>query len=731
MLPGVKQPPIKFGDLMVYLTVAIKHIRMMMLLMCLAMMVGLTMYVYARPVYYAKTLIERKDLPLPVTAESVFGDASIGALFFQFNSPHLTERTAKHFGIDMPDKYIRRKYLRKTTFRVNSQGNIEAEVWAYSRDMAEFWTQRVLEEYFTYRAEQRQKRREIVMNDYTKEMEIVSKKMETWLNTTYAYQDSNKIAEATIQLREMQAVPLQLVRVNHMVAELKELQTRLKKTDLGLVERLSVLGSYSWLLQLKIGDTFDLTTETAEGNPAALDPNMGVKSPERQFVVVPQTTERASEVSWVDAEREYRKLSQDRSELAKKFLPAHPKMKAIDARLQELERALNSELEAGMKKVQVRIDELTDRQKKLSAKLPEYLEAQKQQTKLKMGFDQMAAGQLAWKAWYDQMAKAVSMLEFGEDKERIALNYAGPLEEHLDPPSSPNRLFIMIYSLALGLVMAVGIPFLIEYLDHTIGTIEVGEDSLKLRALGVVPQIKQGAATDAVSTDSDTATMTENFRVIRTNMLFNSEKHNDCRVIMVASAMPQEGKTYVARHIAISFARKAERTLLIDADVRRGTVHQAFNASSSPGLAEIILGKVDPLETIRKTDIPNLDVIARGKFSEEVTDRFAGEGFQKFIAEMRTKYERVIIDTPPVLGLAETSSLLPFVDGVVFVVWSGRTPLRNVRIAIDTLRSNRAKFLGFVLNRLDLTATSNYYYYYYYSHNYYENYQPVERSSGN
>jgi len=730
MLPGVKQPPIKFGDLMVYLTVAIKHIRMMMLLMCLSIVGGLTLYVYARPVYYSKTLIERKDLPLPVTAESVFGDASINALFFQFNSPHLTERTAKHFGIDMPDKYIRRKYLRKTTFRVNSQGNIEAEVWAYSRDMAEFWTQRILEEYFTYRAEQRQKRRDLVMNDYSKQMEQISKKMEAWLNTTYDYQDSNKIAAATIQLKEMQGVPLQLVRVNHMVFELKELQSRLKKPDLGLIEKLSVLGSYGWLLDMKVGDTFNMSANDPQANEGVLDANGILKSKEREVVIVPQMTERATEVAWLNTEREYRRMLQDRAELTKKYLPAHPKMKAFETKLQELEAKLNSDLESGINQVQVRIDELTARQKTLNDKLPEYLEAQKQQSKLKMGFDQMAAGQLAWRSWYDQMAKAISLLEFGEDKERVYLNYAGPLEEHLDTPASPNRLNIMIYSLAFGIVLALGIPFLIEYLDHTIGTVEVGEDSLKLRALGVVPQIKQGSATDAVATDSDTATMTENFRVIRTNLLFNSEKHNDCRVIMVASAMPQEGKTYVARHIAISFARKAERTLLIDADVRRGTVHQAFNAASSPGLAEIILGKVNSEDAIRKTDIPNLDVIPRGKFSEEVTDRFAGEGFQKFLADMRTKYERVIIDTPPVLGLAETSSLLPFVDGVVFVVWSGRTPLRNVRIAIETLRSNRAKFLGFVLNRLDLSATSNYYYYYYYSHNYYENYQPAERSSG-
>ncbi|MBI3874469.1 MAG: tyrosine-protein kinase family protein, partial [Verrucomicrobia bacterium] len=85
------------------------------------------------------------------------------------------------------------------------------------------------------------------------------------------------------------------------------------------------------------------------------------------------------------------------------------------------------------------------------------------------------------------------------------------------------------------------------------------------------------------------------------------------------------------------------------------------------------------------------------------------------------------LDTPPVLGLSETSMMQSLVDGVVFVIWSGRTPLRSVKTAVDLLHANHANFYGFVLNRLDLSATSNYYHYYYYSSYYYKSYQALEK----
>jgi len=147
MIPGVKQAPIKMGEIMVYIALVIKHLRLILLLLSFSVLAGLTVYVFTRPVYYTRNLIERKEMPLPVTAEEIHKDSSKREILEQFNSPHLTERTAAKFGVFLPDKYIRRKYLKQVRYRYNSEGNIEVEVWSWSRDMAENWAKKILEEY--------------------------------------------------------------------------------------------------------------------------------------------------------------------------------------------------------------------------------------------------------------------------------------------------------------------------------------------------------------------------------------------------------------------------------------------------------------------------------------------------------------------------------------------------------------------------------------------------------
>jgi succinoglycan biosynthesis transport protein ExoP len=701
----------------------------MLLLLSFTILGGLTVYVYTRPVYYTRTLIDRKDMPLPVTTEDIHKDSNPREILTQFNSPHLTERTASKFGVNMADKYIRRKFLKKVTYVYNLEGNIEVEVWAWSRDMAENWSKTMLEEFLSYRAEQRAKRRELIYKDFTSEMQRVSQKMEEWVNSNYSYQDSNRMASLKVELRELQAVPTELARLNYLAGELTWLESKLKNDKLDVIERLSMLDSHAGLIDLKVGDSFPYTRQSSFDNLFPNNAPAGQPGAEsREVVVVPAMASSDLPKAWTDLEKELRQTRNEQKELAKVYLPAHPRMKAASARLEQIEKLLRNELESGLSRVQLRLGELASRKEELAKKMPEYLDAQKQDAKLKLGFDQLAASQLTWRAFYDKMAKSISLVEFAEEKERIFLNYSGTLEARLDPPASPSRMNLFLMSMGLWCVLAIGIPFLIEYLDHTIGTIEAGEDTLRLRALGVVPQLSSGQRNTEGKDGAEQSTLTENFRVIRTNLLFNADERGGGKVVMVASAMPQEGKTYVARNIAVSFARKGERTLIIDADVRRGTLHEAFKISSAPGLVEVLHGGLGLESAVRPSGIARLDVLTRGKFVESVTDQFGEKAFADMIATFREKYDRIIVDTPPVLGLAETSALLSLVDGVVFVVWSGRTPLRNVQIAIDTLRANGANFYGFILNRLDLSATSNYYYYYYYSHNYYESYNPVDRS---
>ncbi|MCD6049694.1 MAG: capsular exopolysaccharide family protein [Verrucomicrobia bacterium] len=728
MLPGVKQAPIKIGDLLVYLTLAVKHARLILLLMCLSLMLGLTVYVYSRPVYYTRSLIEFKQLPLPVTTETSFGDGSMKSIYSNFYSTYLIERTAKRFGIEAREKYIFAKYLKKVLVKQNSQGDIEVEVWAFTPEIASQWSKMLLEEFISYREENRQRRREIVLNDFTKEMQQINERMEKWLKTNYAYHDTNKMVELNAKVREMGSVPLDLARINLQLDDLTNLQKKLQKPTYTVVDKLSLLASYQEMLRLNLGENFTIVGNHSENLPDAAP---GAQSNPRngpEVIVLPTMASQQNVVPWTDNERKFRRLKQLAVDHAKVYLPAHPRMKEVAVQLEQVEKELNLELEVQLARLNTRIEGLKARQAEFTAKLPDYLDSQQQQARLRLEFDHLAAGQLPWKNFYDNMAKSVSYLEYGGEKERFHMNYTGLLDVRLDPPVSPNRFNLMIYSLIFGLGLSLGIPFLIEYLDHTIANVESGEDALKLRALGVVPELESNRhRLPAQGEAGGPASLDENFRVIRTNLQLNVPDADSQQVIMVASAMPQEGKSWVSLNLARSFARKGERTLLIDCDVRRGTMHSLFGVESTPGVVEVLSGGLKAVEAIKDTDTPNLFILPRGKYHAGVADFFGNQNFVDMMKHLRSSYDRIIMDTPPVLGLAETSTMLSYVDGVVFVIWSGRTPYRTVETAVKTLRANKAKFLGFVLNRLDLSATSNYYYYYYYSHNYYDSYQTVDR----
>jgi polysaccharide biosynthesis transport protein len=143
-------------------------------------------------------------------------------------------------------------------------------------------------------------------------------------------------------------------------------------------------------------------------------------------------------------------------------------------------------------------------------------------------------------------------------------------------------------------------------------------------------------------------------------------------------------------------------------------------------MSGLLTGKHTLDEVIRPVARENLSIITAGDHIHAATELFGSPQFTELMEKLRGQFDRIVLDTPPVLGLSETSALQRWVDGVLLVVWCGRTPVRNLKASIETLAANGANFYGFVLNRLDLSATTNYYQYYYYSYDYYHNYHALE-----
>ncbi|HYG35799.1 MAG TPA: CpsD/CapB family tyrosine-protein kinase, partial [Clostridia bacterium] len=189
--------------------------------------------------------------------------------------------------------------------------------------------------------------------------------------------------------------------------------------------------------------------------------------------------------------------------------------------------------------------------------------------------------------------------------------------------------------------------------------------------------------------------------------------------VLITSALPNEGKSTVSANLARTVAQGGARVLLIDGDLRKGTLHSVMGLQREPGLSELLLQNLDPSKVIQIDSIPNLSFIAAGMRLHNPGDLFLGHTFDQLLARWREQYDYVVIDSSPVFAADDATTLAPKVDGTLFVVRSKFTGARQVKEALELLIRRQAKVLGLVLNRADASKRSYHYYKYaeYYAKN--------------
>ena len=739
MIPGLKKRVVNFSDIMMYVAIALKHGRLIVLLFCVSLLLGLTYYVYARPIYYSRALIHYKSVNLPVDSETVFKDSL--TLLQQFPASHIVERTAKRFGIeDDLERDIMRYHLRRITASFNPLGDLEVQVWAYTPTLVRNWAEVMLEEYLSFRSEQRAKYREEKIQSFSVEMKNISLKVDEMLRSRSLLQETNAMTQTFIELNELVDVPVRIVQISHRMEARDQVRKKLQTPGLSTIEKLSLLASVKEGSQVQLGDIVS-GVSSAPAGMAPIQPKAVSMVPGKQseVIVIPAMISSPSDSdygSWQNSDRDRRRLLDAIKEADRTYLPAHPKMAALRKKLAEVEKTIELEYDAALNEFNLEYAMLLDQRRELEKKLPAYNEAKSKYERLRQSTTEFEAGQLAWGQMYNELAKVIATYDFGANKERTQLKYVGMVEIRDDIPVSPNRLKLVLIALLVGASLAVGVPFMFEYLDYTVNDVGEMEDTLQLRGLGIVPKVGAGPLDKFPIlnvVDRSSRHLVENFRVIRTNLLLNDNKLKEGgkpgtnQIVMIASAVPKEGKTAISANLAISFAQKGERTLLIDCDLRRGRMHRIFGCSTSPGLSNVMIENTSLTDACRPTSQENLWVLTCGKHIGGGTELLGTPVFANLLNELRPQYDRIVVDTPPVLGLSETSMMQKVVDGVLFVISSNQTPVRSVKAAVELLQANGANVYGFVLNRIDLNTSTNYYNYYYYSYHYYDKYQALEK----
>jgi capsular exopolysaccharide synthesis family protein len=229
-----------------------------------------------------------------------------------------------------------------------------------------------------------------------------------------------------------------------------------------------------------------------------------------------------------------------------------------------------------------------------------------------------------------------------------------------------------------------------------------GGENLRERDLGVFLDPKSVAA--------------ECCRSIRTNILFMSPD-NPIRTLVITSPSPQEGKTTTAINLAVTMAEAGGRVLLMDTDMRRPRLHRSFSVPNQVGISTVIVGKATLEEAIKRTDVPNLDVLTCGPIPPNPSELIHTERFALVLADCGRLYDRVILDSPPTSAVTDPAVLGNLADGVVLIIKAGETTREAAVHARRQLTSAKARMIGVVVNAIDFSNPAYGYEYYY--RNYY------------
>ena len=396
----------------------------------------------------------------------------------------------------------------------------------------------------------------------------------------------------------------------------------------------------------------------------------------------------------------------------------HPKVKALRAtkdvytkQLEEQVAIIRSALEKNLKTAQTTRDELQKRldainQKQLTGKNTSatYTRAKNNYIKEKMLLDGVRV-----RAQTQTMELAMP---------RMAVS----VRQVAEPPTYAARPRVGL-NLALGalvgLVVGLGLAFFIEYLDTSVKTMEDVESLLGVPVLAIIPKnIKLLHKEPGDTPDA------EAYRILRTNIEFN-RKNPEANAISLVSGGPGEGKSTTLANLAFTSAQGGYTTLVVDADLRRPVQHTLWDVSNKVGLTNYLTTDMRLEDVIVPTTVENLSVLPSGILPSDAVGILNSQRMSDMIAELKTRYDIVFFDSPPMLGVSDASVLASEVDQTIIVVQHRRFPramLTRVKQAVLGVGGN---VLGVVLNNVDLKHDQNYYYY----TNYYGYYQPRDKEA--
>ena len=455
-----------------------------------------------------------------------------------------------------------------------------------------------------------------------------------------------------------------------------------------------------------------------------------VKKEAAYFSVSSGTMESAQASSQGDA---LKKIEERLNEAREKFAQAqahygvnHPEYRKAQTQVQEIAKQFDSAKADVIRRVEVEYREAVNRENMLKQAVAE----------TKAEFDSLNARSFRYEALkreaeadkrlYEELETKIKEAEINSGFQNSAIRIADSARPGF-LPVFPNIKVNLVLAFLFSLLLAMAAALIADVLDRTVRDPEQVARTLNVQVVGSLPGVKEARTTNGSSlllakpgAEGVVSGYDEAVRTLRNSILL-ADFDRRLRTVMITSAAPSEGKSTIATNLAVAHAQQGHKTLLIDGDLRRPSVHRRLDLPGVTGLSDMLTGGLTWRDALTHCEsAPNLDVLLAGPPSRRACDQI-GTGLAEILEEARKDYDLIILDSPPLLGFPEPLQMSALVDGVLLVARSGQTNRKALGSAITTLTRLRANVIGIVMNEVR-ADTSDSYYYHYYHPKYYRHY---------
>ena len=424
---------------------------------------------------------------------------------------------------------------------------------------------------------------------------------------------------------------------------------------------------------------------------------------------------------------ELRRLSEHYNEARERFSEVqshyganHPEYRKAQAQLAEVQQALESTRQQVVDRVGIEYAESQRHEQMVNAAVAEAKADFDRVNARYYDYQTLKRGADADRTLYEQLVLKIKEAGINAGFQSNAVKIADAARPPLKPVF-PNILLNVLLAVLFSALVAGGAAITSDILDKTVRDPEQVARTLHTEVIGSLPLLKnrgtgalrgliESASSDA---EADSSGFQESVRTLRNSILLANFEHR-YRSLMVTSASPGEGKTTTAANLAAVHAGQGKRTLLIDGDLRRPSVHRNFNLPSVVGLFNVLMAEIPWREALLSVpEIPNLSILPAGPPTRRASD-LMGRGVSELIEDATAEFDLVILDAPPLLGFAEPLHMATAVDGVIIVARAGQTSRKAVSSVLTILNRLRVKVIGLVLNEVHKELSESYYYYGYY-----------------